>query len=567
MIPGITASARMKGGSGGGNRVQITVNAQVENMPGYPLYIALQDLPARFWDGISNKVDGHDVRVKNGAGLDLPFDLVAFNPVSKTGFLFARVDLAAGVQTTLYVHWGNPSDKRVLKTAPNGRNATWAGFDRVYMFGGDYEDHTGVGSDLIVGDKPRSMERSGYVTTPFSASKIIPDGKDIITVSSSVIARYDATTFVKSAENPSPGTGIAGYTGTTGACIVGNSLYVILTNTVGIPNAVMAVYDKTSLARTGYFPLAFDSGVTVPSSLDGGLTYDPYDGFVYAVFTTGEFSYIWKFDLSLLKFVSTIPVTGTITVAAFATAIGCWNGGFLVALRREIYRVTKTGAIKGTVFVAPESADLTGIERHGDGVLAATTNTIGMLTSGNIQSVSNVGYRYTTSGWWGAEGVPKNTAWTMACSAIAVVDPGYSAAMVSYTKKNSADNASREVIARRSSGELGLWNQVDGWTSGAGAMALPTKYRCHATHNGTASRSVFLDGVKKATTSSVSQRPPASLVDVALYVGVGEGGNTTEIFKGTIGFVYLRPGVLSDAWIAAESLNLTNTAAFYSVGP
>ena len=79
-------------------------------------------------------------------------------------------------------------------------------------------------------------------------------------------------------------------------------------------------------------------------------------------------------------------------------------------------------------------------------------------------------------------------------------------------------------------------------------------------YNGT-NRELYIDGVSRASQSGITARDAGF---TAFSVGVDDT-STAESFDGDMAFAYIRHGVLSAAWLAAEHSMLSNPAGFYTI--
>ena len=172
------------------------------------------------------------------------------------------------------------------------------------------------------------------------------------------------------------------------------------------------------------------------------------------------------------------------------------------------------------------------------------------------------GSRFFTTGVLQAAAT-RYTTWTMGAT-VAIDDKAENRTIVSYATAGSSDLNTRTTLSyRQIDDKIGIWNNTDGWLLDPLTTVLGTTYRYHVTHDGTAVRKLFRNGSLVGTDTTVTAQPPAGAN--VLIIG---GANTAmgSIMHGKIGLVYLRAGVLPDAWLAAESNNLANPAAFYTVG-
>lgn len=166
-------------------------------------------------------------------------------------------------------------------------------------------------------------------------------------------------------------------------------------------------------------------------------------------------------------------------------------------------------------------------------------------------------------------GLPKRTAWTMGASVVLTTIPR-NAGMLSYSD-NSSDNANRaSMLAQQSTngGRYGLWNSSNSYVTDPGTQAtadLNNRRRLVHTQDGTTSRVLWRDGVSVATGAPVAQRPASgSDGTMALFVGA-EDTSFQERMEGQLNYAYLRNGVLTADWLAAESVSWETPGSFYSI--
>ncbi len=78
-----------------------------------------------------------------------------------------------------------------------------------------------------------------------------------------------------------------------------------------------------------------------------------------------------------------------------------------------------------------------------------------------------------------------------------------------------------------------------------------------------AERSVFHNGGNKAVDPTIVAK--GSTFE-HLVIGSNTYNPSSFDWRGVVGFTYLRMGILSDSWIAAEYSNLNTPSGFYSIG-
>ena len=165
------------------------------------------------------------------------------------------------------------------------------------------------------------------------------------------------------------------------------------------------------------------------------------------------------------------------------------------------------------------------------------------------------------NGYLYLDSLTKFTTWTMGASVIP--DAGALSGddhFISYGTTGSTSNT-YVATANLNSGVYRLWNSTDGFLSGGPSGATGVRKRINYTHNGTTARTLFVDGAQAAT-GATAQRP--GLNGDRLYIGTGVTGSTNS-YDGKLNYAYLRSGVLSAAWLAAEYASWETPASFYTV--
>jgi hypothetical protein len=122
------------------------------------------------------------------------------------------------------------------------------------------------------------------------------------------------------------------------------------------------------------------------------------------------------------------------------------------------------------------------------------------------------------------------------------------------------DAAAAKVIFRvNTSVNWGCWNSTDSWLMGSGSTS-DTPYRLAYTHNGTTARKFYVNGTETVD-NTIAQRPTAG---DTFFCGASRSTGA-EPFRGAINFAYLRNGVLTANWLAAEANNCITPLSFYSI--
>jgi len=189
-------------------RVAITVPISSINadLAAFPVYVDLSDMPSDFWTHLVRE-DGGDIRVKDGADADVPFDLVRIEPGAETGSLFFRATLSNSSDTTYYIHYGSPLLSPVALAASNGRHAVWVDYDCVHMGGATLVDRSGHrGYPAISGTAHAAFSLDSTSADTGCHQGVAWDGTHFYVVDTNTIKKYDAAmSLVDTNSNPLAG--------------------------------------------------------------------------------------------------------------------------------------------------------------------------------------------------------------------------------------------------------------------------------------------------------------------------------------------------------------------------
>ena len=558
---------------GGNYRVPLTVLARAKAVSDYQLYVNLQHMPAAFWDHLYYG-RGQDIRVRNAAGADLPFDLVSLSGRDKKGVLFVRASL--GASATLYIHYGNPVNQRVPYTAPHGRNAVWAGFDRVFMFGGEQENRTGGPGELALAGPGSFVDAMEIVSsmTPTVAAASVALSYDALTneyfsVNASSIQKVNAAFTAVAASNNSAMAGVGFVGALTDAVVVGKVLYAVaVSSDASAKRRALVAYKTSDLSLLSVTPFSYAAGVTeIPgASARTVICYNEDDRCFY-LGTEGVADKLWRMSKSAKLITSTLNFSVALSSAAGPTAIAYGKNLFYISQYGETLRVIGMGGdVQGVVAVNTAPAGFSAMDYdRGELIARSPDSKVLRIASRDISMPASLGMNISGSAAY-CSAAPRNSEWTVGISANRTLELPSTSAIASYTDKDYAGSDRREVLAAQGGSNFGLWNATDGWSSQPAALVINTAYRLHATHSGTVRRQLFNNGVLVASKDGVSQRPGPSVVQPMLYFGIGEGADVSQRWAGVLGYAYLYAGILPPERIEAEALNLSNPGSFYSVG-
>lgn len=532
----------------------------------FPVYVDLSDMPADFWS-TQAFADGRDIRVKDALDADLPFHLVHFDPVAQAGALFYKQTLTNGGDTVAYVHWSDGSLSAIPTTDPNGRDAVWADYHRVYFFGSGYGDSTGAGADLTATGAVQLWE--AVATSPDTGCHqgVAWDGTHYYTVDDNTIKKYNSS-WVLQASNTNPNGDIGTGNHCGDPCVVGGVLYVPSETYPAVANQKIARFNTSDLSYIGSWSVSAQ-GHEVSS-----IAYNATDGYLY-MSSYNDGTKLWRYNQSTGAYVGQTTMGTTI---AQIQGITFFNG--LLYVNSDSTNATHefsidTGANTTTSIrrvYGSEGGNWEGLDHNDAGLLifhdtTGSANGVVYEVTDTRRNLHGGGVRFgahsaNVGAYLRATGMTRYTVWTAGITCV-LRSKAANATAMSYARSAETDNAVRATNAyRQATDQFGLWNNVDTWVENTGSPSTGVAYRLNAVHNGTTNRLVYKDGTG-VTDSGVAARPASNAN--AFYLGM-EDDSLTEPLTGELGFFYLRDEVLSASWLAAESLNLLTPSSFYTVG-
>lgn len=548
-------------------RVGITVpDASIAStLANFPVYVDLSGMPSSFWDHLARD-DGGDIRVLDGNGNPLPFDLFWIDRAGEQGALIYKQTLTNGGATTAYIHYGNGNLNLLPVNDTYGRNAVWSDYERVFLYGMSCEDRTGNSAraaQVIVNNGLFSFENTSTSGDLGVHQGIAWDGTHYYAFDTNTIKKFDAA-FSLVATNANPVGDVGNGTNHVGdGCVVDGIIYVPVETYVDINT-----FSNQRLARFNASDLSFIDSVSVSAQAHevASCCFCPRDGYLY-VGSYNDGSKLWRYNLSTLAYVSALSLSATITRIQGVTF---WRGAFWVnanATPDATYRIEFNGTIDSRVYW--QSGGVWEGLDHNDGGLLALHDTSGGATGvvrvlKPLMDVMGGGVDIGDGSWLTSDDVSRFTSWTLGAT-VRMATVGANRPIITYDREGGSDSTDRaSLVYRQATTQLGLWNTTDSWLNASGTQGTGTTYRVHGTHSTTTDRKLYVNGGNVQVDSGVAQKPSGS-GDCSLYMGVNNLANT-EWQDGRLGFFYLRSGELSADWIAAEYANVTTPATFYSVG-
>jgi len=532
------------------------------NLTGFPLFIDLALMSPAWWESLYYR-DGRDIRVSI-SGADIPFDLVTVDPVNRTGHLFAKTDLSSTTGTTVTVSAGQPANGFVAPTDPNGRNAVWTNYHRVFTFGADHTERTGNGYPTAYAPTV-SMQVSATGPNTYSHQGVAWDGTSYYVSGTNKLTKYDAAWNVL-ATNNNPLGSIGGGTNHIGDIeVVEGIVYAPAENYASVSS-----FSGMRIARFRADTLAYIDSVSISAQGHeaSSIAYCKKDGYLY-VSSYADGSKLWRYDRSTLAYVGSVNMSSTI---ALIQGVTWWREAFWINSdsTKSTFRVEYSGSVRGSVYSISGTYDqLEGISHTDNSLILLVDASSGpnngivrTLTDKTLGKVQAVEFSTTSDQFEFLTGLTRYTAWTMGCS-VRLDSKAATQGILTYTVNGSSANADRVTLAYRlSSDRIGLWNDTDTWLLDTISPVVGTTYRFNISHNGTSGRKIYRDGTLTASAGSCTARPSASAD--AIVMGI-ESWARAEDMTGALGFVYLAPTVFSDPYVAAESANLTSPSTFYTI--
>lgn len=133
---------------------------------------------------------------------------------------------------------------------------------------------------------------------------------------------------------------------------------------------------------------------------------------------------------------------------------------------------------------------------------------------------------------------------------------------IGFAKLTSASEAADESqwLYHAAGGDYRIFDDLNSSLSSVFTLVNSTAYRAHCIYDGTTARRIYLDGIEKAEDAVIGI---ASDSFSTLFLA-NEDQSFTERWEGGIGYVWMRRGVVVNAWIKAEHLALSDPVTFFN---
>jgi hypothetical protein len=455
----------------------VNIPAQSASLTGFPVYLAMADFPVSFWTDLAHPWAG-DLRAKDSGGNLIPIDVLWIDRVNHVGTVFVKTSLSSTSNTVFYMEYGDSTLQRLPYTDPNGRNAVWSDYHRVFFFGDYLGDRTGSGSVITFPFQfVPSFSGTTLNVTAFNAHQGVAfDGTFFYVIQTNILFKYD-TSFNLIATNNDP-TGDAGpnHDHCGDGFVLNGSLYIPMAGTTHAYNT-LAQFNCSDLTYAGQRPLTAPVGpYPGGTTWTAGCCYVPeWDQIVFVDFlnTGSPALYVHDNDASL-TFDREIPLT---TPIFSAQGIEWWRGAFWVNedLNDQTFRIESDGTEKTAMYAQSSAASYEGITQYGSNlyVLHSTDTAHGFIDRLALRTNHSV-----APGWFANDTIDtltfgtipadRFTDWTLGASIFWTASTAIGQNYISYTNLTTDLNTTRAAIASRTlvPRMMGGWDVNNNWIHG-----------------------------------------------------------------------------------------------------
>jgi hypothetical protein len=543
--------------------VDVTVPSgkTASDLTNFPVMIDMANLPSSFWSHVSSS--GREIRAKTTSGTSLAFDVAKFDKAGNTGWMFVKVPtLAAASSNVIRIYYGASGLSALAVTDTYGRNAVWTDYHRVTIFSQPGVDRSGHSYGAYTFMQPGKSFSATTVKSSFGfsveAQGVEWDGTNYYVTDTTSLYKYDSSwNLVSSVANIYTNVPTANHLGDP--CIVSGELLIPADNW----NGATGTGDQLIRVRPSDLAVLGLINVTGLGRPVAAIALNPDDGYIWvADYTDGT---------SLMRMTTAGVLVDTITLSvALDTLQGItFLGGYAYVSNGggRTFEIGQDGTVRRVVYDPPTTI-------VGEGICTKDSGLI-LLSGSGTSSARSLTWTSDPTGaatdWLNLNGdggharqfgVTKFTQWSVGISGM--INAKTSArGVVSYGDPTGALNTVRATLGwDNGTDRWGVWNSTDLWLDSNVAPVLSTVYRLNATHDGTTQRKVYVNGTG-FTDNGVVQKP--SNVGTAVFLGCSDSAENNPT-SGRFNFFYLRQGVLSADWIAAESSSWLTPSSFYSVG-
>lgn len=539
-----------------GYQVTVSPGTVSADLSGFPLMIDLSDMPASFWDSVNDT--GGNVRAYAEDGeTPIPHDVAFVDRRWKVGRMFVRTEINAAVGATVRLALGDTSQDALPASDPNGRNAVWADYEVVWAFP-EMTNRTGKEYAQQFDSLPphfwEEVEDLFYLPG-FPRQGIATDKQGTFVTIDTNYLRKSGADFVVTATNANPiaDSGIAGVDHLGDGCIIGDEIFLPLELYPSGPytNQHIAVYSLSDLSFLRSYDISAQGHEASGIAFDGEhlyITDFEVDDFIHKYTTEGVFVE----TISLSQPIDRMQGIEFSEGRLYISSDGTPDAVFEVGLDGTVYGNIIDFAVGATEGLCYDGQRLYLLD--GNGQLATLERNYQRLGWANL-SPSRIGYAT----------LPVNPTWTASVSAD-WTNPDVTAqqSFLSLTADNSGSNDTRATLVSDNRPDVvGIWNSTNSWLRSDVRFAGGETRRLAFSHNGTAGRKLWIDGVLEASEASSAARPTgAGNMDFVINAANRSG---TEAGENYYQFAWLRLESMGDEWMAAEAANMNTPASFYTI--
>lgn len=562
----------------------VTPDRPVSDLTDFVFVVPLALMPPDFWTGV--RLDGGNIRAFSlDESTEYPLDVVVINPDAETGTICVKVPgtYAAASDTEFKIRLDASTEVRRARGAATGMAAVWDDYEAVFM-GAEYNANRAkaTGDFGVLGDV-NTFENVSTIQTftddPHQGLAWDRATGDLYTFDNNKLVRYSSAGSVLATNSDPCGDantslGVGTLTHVCDGCVYGSWIVIPINNFPTNSICTIAVFDKTTLAFVAV------TNVTATEDEMSSICYRPDTDRFYSVqWASANRNKLlrWSIDSGTGAMTADGSLSLGFSVASAWQGIEWFNGHFWLSDddRDEIIRVNADGT-------GPRDAGLVGFNDNGGSVsgnfegICAYKDGMAFLvdpTSANSYATYtrpwNLGFggggaRFgTNSGYIERNGLAGGTDFTLAVSGARSANK--QSALLSFRDFSSGGTNDRVSLAHRlvsGSYRVEMWDNINTWTtiSGPVSSALNAMNRVVGIYSGT-TRTLYCDGAQIGTQTGITARD----ADFDCLTVGADDETVGESFDGDLTFAYVRLGVLSADWIAAEHSMLSNPAAFYAV--
>jgi hypothetical protein len=548
------------------SQVLLTVPAAnlAADLTRFPVRLNFADVPTD-WVPL---LTGSNLRVRDMGGTLLPIDTLHFDPTDASGRMHFLADLSATVDNLFILELGTLYPQ-LEDDDPNGRNAVWADFDWAGQTD-DFVDRTGHGHDATV---------EGTTSAEYGASVLVngdgswlqgvaydPSIDRFFSIDTTTVRRYSADALTSLAScTPITLAGLTGVVDHLGdGSVKDGELFLLAEEYPNDP------YDAQWVIVMDPATLTFKRKYNISANAHeaSAICWNP-DAALWVItdYTDAGLNVLHTYDVDF-NYLGTltlpIPMPGKQGIA--------WRDGYY-------YIMSGPGGVTSHLWKTADDMSSATLfwsgGAHEEGLEFANDDLYWTNHNSNLNKFDYVGGTPDEPGWLGLYGtgnlvvrnLPKRTVWSMGIRGKMAAGPGGNQGLMSYSNF-SGTNANRATVLAHGT-RWSMWNSSNGYKDGGPTYTsadIGVVHRFLYTHDSTVARNLYLDGAQIATASPVAQRPASgSDGTMALFLGANDEDHDERLNGSIGGIAYLRNGVLSAAWAAAEEDNW-EAEGFYTVG-